>query len=170
MIFLLSTTTNSSSAFPTSLVPPKKKQKSIPTNNDQTKSEFLRTELGAAQSRIVILDASVKDKVQELSVLWARIQILEEKQNADISISPTKLLQLLLLVLHTVQPQLHHPAVLIIDLVALHLRAHVIAAIHAQLQPLDAALESLLAVHPLIPPAVLSLRKKQLMIYQNNSQ
>ena len=52
-------------------------------SNDQATIEFLRTELGAAQARIVILDASIVDKDKELSVLWARVQILEEKQNKD---------------------------------------------------------------------------------------
>ena len=62
----------------------KKKQKTPPITNDQATIDFLRTELGAAQARIVILDASIVDKDKELSVLWARVQILEEKQNKDL--------------------------------------------------------------------------------------
>ena len=62
----------------------KKKQKLPPITNEQARINFLETELNAAQSRIVILDKSIVDKDQELSVCWARIKILEEKQNQDI--------------------------------------------------------------------------------------
>ena len=62
----------------------KKKQKLPPITNEQARISFLETELSAAQSRIVVLDKSIVDKDQELSVCWARIKILEEKQNKDI--------------------------------------------------------------------------------------
>ena len=62
----------------------RKKQKSPPTSTEQATIDFLQTELNAAQARIVMLDATINDKEQELSVLWARIKILEEKQNKDI--------------------------------------------------------------------------------------
>ena len=62
----------------------KKKQKLPPITNDQARINFLQTELNAAQARIVVLDKTVVDKDQELAVLWARIKILEEKQNKDV--------------------------------------------------------------------------------------
>ena len=58
---------------PISSVPPQNKTKSkrqttkkspLPTSPDEIKIEFLQTELAAAQTRIVILDASLKDKEQ----------------------------------------------------------------------------------------------------------
>ena len=64
--------------------PNKRKQKLPPTTPDQAKIYFLETELSAAQARIVVLDKASVDKDQELAVLWARIKILEEKQNQDI--------------------------------------------------------------------------------------
>ena len=64
--------------------PNKKKQKLPPITPDQAKINFLETELSAAQTRIVVLDKANDDKDQELAVLWARIKILEEKQNQDI--------------------------------------------------------------------------------------
>ena len=62
----------------------KRKQKSIPISAADHTIETLKKELSAAQSRIVLLDSEIKDKDQELSVLWTRIKILEEKQNKDI--------------------------------------------------------------------------------------
>ena len=84
-----SSSSSTSNPVPSSIPLPapkvqKKKQKSPPMSNDQATIEFLRTELGAAQARIVILDASIVDKDKELSVLWARVQILEEKQNKEL--------------------------------------------------------------------------------------
>ena len=62
----------------------KKKQKSIPTTADEHTVETLERELGAAQARIVMLDAELKDKKNECTALYKRIQILEEKENAVI--------------------------------------------------------------------------------------
>ena len=62
----------------------KRKQKSVPLNTTDHTIEILQKELSAAQSRIVILDSEIKDKNEQLKVLWARIKILEEKQNKDI--------------------------------------------------------------------------------------
>ena len=62
----------------------KTKKSSIPVTPSGITMEFLKTELGAAQARIVQLDAEIKDKDQRTSVLWSRIKILEEKQNTDI--------------------------------------------------------------------------------------
>ena len=72
----------------TTKLPPKpatkKKQGSIPTSASDLSIEILEKELAAAQTKIVILDAQVKDKDQERAVLWARIKILEEKQNKEV--------------------------------------------------------------------------------------
>ena len=46
--------------------------------------EFLKTELSAAQTRIVQLDSEVADKDQRNAILIARVKILEEKLNKDI--------------------------------------------------------------------------------------
>ena len=46
--------------------------------------DFLQVELKAAQTRIVMLDSDIKDKDQQLSVLWARIKIFEEKQSKEV--------------------------------------------------------------------------------------
>ena len=73
----------SSSSTNTSKVASKPKHKSPPINSEQATNEFLKTELNAAQAQIVMLDATIKDKDQELSVLWARIKIFEEKQNQE---------------------------------------------------------------------------------------
>ena len=62
----------------------KKKQGSIPTSASDLSIEILEKELAAAQTKIVLLDAQVKDKDQERAVLWARIKILEEKQNKEV--------------------------------------------------------------------------------------
>ena len=67
-----------------SKVPKKKKKPAIPMTPDEATINFLKTELGAAQTRIVELDAEIKDKDQRVAVLWARVQILEEKQNKDV--------------------------------------------------------------------------------------
>ena len=60
------------------------KKKSLPTSADEITIEFLETELKAAQTKIVLLDAQIKDKDMERSVLWARIKIFEEKQNKSV--------------------------------------------------------------------------------------
>ena len=62
----------------------KKKQKSIPTSSADHNTEILEKELSAAQTKIVMLDSQVKDKDQERAVLYARVKILEEKQNKEI--------------------------------------------------------------------------------------
>ena len=71
---------------PQSCVRPNKKKtkSSIPTSSDDAKNDFLQTELSAAKSRIVQLDTEIVDKDQQLSVLWSRIKILEDKQNSDL--------------------------------------------------------------------------------------
>ena len=63
----------------------KRKQKaSPPVCQKEATIEFLQNELKAAQTRIVQLDADIKDKDQQLSVQHARIKILEDKHNQDI--------------------------------------------------------------------------------------
>ena len=57
------------------------KKNSIPTSPQDIKIEFLQTELAAAQTRIVQLDAALKDKEQMTSVLLARINGFEEREN-----------------------------------------------------------------------------------------
>ena len=57
------------------------KKNQIPTNPQDIKIEFLQTELAAAQTRIVLLDASLKDKEQMCSVLLARVKVFEEREN-----------------------------------------------------------------------------------------
>ena len=56
----------------------------IPTSAAEHTIETLEKELNAAQAKIVLLDSEIKDKDQERGVLWARIKLLEEKQNKDI--------------------------------------------------------------------------------------
>ena len=60
------------------------KQKLPPITSEEAEKNFLKNELNAAKARIVILDQNIIDKDQELSVVWARVKILEEKQNKDI--------------------------------------------------------------------------------------
>ena len=62
----------------------KKKQNPIPVSASEHSIEILEKELSAAQAKIVLLDNQIKDKDQERAVLWARIKILEEKQNAEL--------------------------------------------------------------------------------------
>ena len=62
----------------------KKKQKSVPVNEADHSIELLQKELSATQTKIVLLDSQIKDKDNERAVLYARIKILEEKQNSDI--------------------------------------------------------------------------------------
>ena len=64
---------------------PKGKQKaSPPICQKETTIDFLQNELNAARTRIVQLDADIKDKDQQISVQRAKIKILEDKQNKDI--------------------------------------------------------------------------------------
>ena len=66
-------------------LPPKKKTKTfIPITAEQTRIGFLEKELCAAQSRIVQLDASLKDKDQRVSVLMARIKIFEDENTRTV--------------------------------------------------------------------------------------
>ena len=60
------------------------KKSSLPSSNIDTKVEFLQTELAAAQTRIVQIDASLKDKEQMVAVLLARIKVFEERENQQI--------------------------------------------------------------------------------------
>ena len=62
----------------------KKKQNAVPTSASEHAIELLKKELAAAQAKIVLLDNEIKDKDQEQAVLWARIKILEEKQNTEL--------------------------------------------------------------------------------------
>ena len=62
----------------------RRNKKSIHTTADEHTVETLERELGAAQTRIVILDAELKYKRNECAALYKRIQILEEKENAVI--------------------------------------------------------------------------------------
>ena len=63
----------------------KKKQKPfIPVSADQAKIEFLQGELSAAQARIVQLDTSVTDKDQTITILNARLKILEDEKTSKI--------------------------------------------------------------------------------------
>ena len=52
----------------------------VPTTAEQARINFLQTELAAAQTRIVQLDANVQDKDQRITVLMARIKIFEDEQ------------------------------------------------------------------------------------------
>ena len=76
-------TPSSATSTTTSIATTKQKYKSPLGNAEQATNEFLRTELNAAQARIVLLDTTIKDKDPELSVLWARIKIFEEKENKE---------------------------------------------------------------------------------------
>ena len=67
-----------------SIRPANKKQKSVPTTSADHSREILEKELNAAQTKIVMLDSQLKDKDEERAVLYARIKILEEKQNTEI--------------------------------------------------------------------------------------
>ena len=57
-----------------------KKQKSN-ENQNTLNEEFLRRELSGAQARIVQLDASIIDKDIRISILRARVNFLEEREN-----------------------------------------------------------------------------------------
>ena len=63
---------------------PRRRQKQIDTSNHGFDIETLERELNAAKTKIVTLDTELKDKVQECSALWKRIQIFEERQNSEI--------------------------------------------------------------------------------------
>ena len=47
---------------------------------EQARIEFLQAELAAAQTRIVQLDANVKEKDQRVTILQARLKIFEDEQ------------------------------------------------------------------------------------------
>ena len=51
----------------------------VPTTAEQARIKFLQAELGSAQARIVQLDASVLDKDNRISILMARVKLLEEE-------------------------------------------------------------------------------------------
>ena len=73
-------------SFPraTAKVSRKGKSKTIPVTNEDISVEFLQRELAAAQARIVQLDVTVKDKEQQVSILMARVNSLEEAANNEI--------------------------------------------------------------------------------------
>lgn len=62
----------------------KKPKPFVAVSAEQTRIEFLQAELATAQTRIVQLDASVKDKDQTITILNARLKVLEEKQATTI--------------------------------------------------------------------------------------
>ena len=59
---------------------PKKKSKvSLSITPDQARINFLQTELAGAQARIVQLDANLKEKDQRVTILTAKIKVLEDE-------------------------------------------------------------------------------------------
>ena len=56
----------------------------VPISPDQARIEFLQTELNAAQARISQLDGSLKDKENRVSILMARIKILEDQRTGQL--------------------------------------------------------------------------------------
>ena len=62
----------------------RKTKDKTPATSSDTNAEFLKRELSAAQARIAVLDTTVKDKEQQVSILMARGKSLEEKVNNEI--------------------------------------------------------------------------------------
>ena len=77
---LSSSLPSSSSSSKPSSKPPKKQKSFVPVTAEQARIEFLQAELAAAQTRIVQLDANVKEKDQRVTILQARLKIFEDEQ------------------------------------------------------------------------------------------